>query len=95
LNTIALTLKALRQGLDDAGLNDKVIGYTTRFNAFWDDNNRPEGAMAFNSDGEGIIIDNHLREFGLSIKEVVSFTNVMMYDVPPNQLGAPNNKFTL
>lgn len=70
-------------------MKTKSIGYTTRFNAFWNDANRPDGVDSFDSDGEGIYIDNYLKGLGTSIKQVVDFTNIMMYDVPPSQLGAP------
>lgn len=69
--------------MDAAGMKNKQIGYTTRFNAFWDDSNRPSGIQAFASEGEGIIIDNTLKAKGSSLKQVVNFVNIMLYDVPP------------
>lgn len=89
LETIASVMLALRSGLNRAGLNDKLIGYTTRFNAFWDDSSRPSGVTTFSSDGEGIQIDKYLKGKGSSMKQVVDFANIMLYDVPPEQLGAP------
>ena len=41
LDNMATFLLALRNGLDKVGLNDKLIVYTTRFNAFFDDSSRP------------------------------------------------------
>ena len=46
--------------MDKAGLKDKEIGYTTRFNAFTDNSNRPNGWSTFSSDGEGTVIANIL-----------------------------------
>jgi len=50
----------LRKALDAKGMTDKQIGWTTRFNAFTDDTNRPAGYLAFASDGEGIAIEAEL-----------------------------------
>lgn len=84
---MATFLLALRNGLDKVGLNDKLIGYTTRFNAFFDDSSRPFNATVFATDGEGIFIDNALKAKGSSIKKVVSFTNIMFYGVTPAEVG--------
>ena len=43
-------------------LKHKTLSYTTRFNAFWNDDNRPDGWTRFASDGEAIDIDNYLKE---------------------------------
>ena len=75
--------------MNEAGMTDKLIGYTARYNAFIDETNRPSGFTAFSTDGEGIHIDNYLKTQGTSMKEVVSFANIMMYDVPPSDLGVP------
>lgn len=45
--------------------------------------------MAFSTDGEGIEIHRVLRKLGHEMREIVDFANIMMYDVPPAQLGAP------
>jgi len=58
---MAMTLFKLREALKKADLNDKLIGYTTRFNAFWDDSSRPEGVNAWASDGEGLKIESVLK----------------------------------
>lgn len=94
LQTLANVLLKLRQALDQAGLSDKEIGYTTRFNAFWNNTNQPENHSAFASDGEGLEIENYLNQQGSSLNDVVDWVNIMMYDVPPSNLGSPNG-FTL
>lgn len=85
---------ALRKALDDAGLTDKTLSYTTRFNSFWNDSDRPEGVTAFASDGEGIDIAGTMAEEGSSFQECVDWVNIMMYDVSPSDLGA-TGAFTL
>jgi len=87
-------LPALRQALDDAGMSDKLLGYTTRFNAFWDDSTRPLGFSTFTTDGEGLDIAADLTEQGSSFDQVVDWANIMLYDVPPADLGA-SGAFTL
>jgi len=41
-------------------LADKDIGWTTRFNSFYNDDTRPAGYADFASDGEGIDIQDAL-----------------------------------
>ena len=94
LETIGKVIFKLRKALDIAGLTDKIMVYTTRFNAFWDNTNRPANIISFPTDGEGIIIENTLKGLGSSLKECLSAINIMMYDVNPAQLNAPNG-FTL
>ena len=53
--------KKLRDALDAAKLKDKLIVYTCRFNAFYDDSTRPAGYKAFPADGEGIAINKALQ----------------------------------
>ena len=84
----------LRQALDRDGMGDKQIGYTTRFNAFWNDETRPCGYTSFPSDGEGLTIEETLNGMGSSLNKIVNWVNVMMYDVPPADLAAPEG-FTL
>lgn len=90
LKTFASILKKLRTSLDASGHIDKMMVYTTRFNSFYDASTRPAGWKAYDSDGEGIAIDNELKKAGTSLSQVVDVTNIMMYDVPPADLGAPN-----
>lgn len=82
---------ALRKALDDNGMSDKLIGYTTRFNAFWNDENRPSGVSEFPSDGEGLDIAEELAEQGSSLDEIVDWVNIMLYDVPPKDLGSDSH----
>ncbi|WP_051261549.1 glycoside hydrolase family 18 protein [Desulfovibrio inopinatus] len=78
----------LRKALDENGLHDKLIGYTTRLNAFWDDSTRPSSVIQFNTDGEGIDVVQALVDAGSSLDNTVDWVNVMMYDAPPEDLGA-------
>jgi len=88
-------LYKLREGLDNAGLSDKSIGYTTRFNAFWDENSIPSGFSSYGTDGEGITINSYIEDnYGSSLNAVVDWVNIMMYDVAPSELGYANG-FTL
>lgn len=58
--TIAHVLLTIRKKLDAAGLNHIETGWTTRWNAFYDDETRPEGWKKFDSDGEGLSIEKEL-----------------------------------
>lgn len=78
---------ALRKALDENGLSDKMIGYTTRLNAFWNDSNRPQGVSTFITDGEGIDIAETLASQGSTFADCVDWANIMMYDIPPTSLG--------
>jgi len=86
------TMLALRTRLDEEGMQDKRIGYTTRFNAFWDEEhrNKPENYTLFASDGEGIKIEETLNEMGSSLNAVVDWVHIMQYDVPPSDLNCPD-----
>ncbi|TDT72788.1 glycosyl hydrolase family 18 (putative chitinase), partial [Allofrancisella inopinata] len=90
LATLAKTLKTLRKKLDDEGMSDKQIGYTTRFNAFFESSKDHGFAADFNSDGEGIAIEKWLKDNESSLDEVVNWVNIMAYDVSPNDM--PNGK---
>ncbi|KEI35514.1 chitin binding protein [Francisella sp. W12-1067] len=90
LATLAKTLKTLREKLDAEGMSDKQIGYTTRFNAFFESSKNHGFANNFNSDGEGIAIEKWLKDNGSSLDEVVNWVNIMAYDVSPNDM--PNGK---
>ncbi|WP_407878140.1 glycosyl hydrolase family 18 protein, partial [Francisella sciaenopsi] len=90
LATLAKTLKTLREKLDAEGMTDKQIGYTTRFNAFFESSKAHGFANDFNSDGEGIAIEKWLEENGSSLDKVVNWVNIMAYDVGPNDM--PNGQ---
>jgi len=89
---IAKTMLALRTRLDEEGMQDKRIGYTTRFNAFWDEEhgNKPENYTWFASDGEGIKVEETLNELGSSLNAIVDWVHIMQYDVPPSDLNCPD-----
>ena len=88
----AKVLLKLRQKLDAEGMQNKQIGYTTRFNAFFDDTNRPMGFMKFDSDGEGLSVEHTLNQLGSSLNEVVDWVNIMAYDVAPSQVNGGWNE---
>ncbi|MBY7735368.1 glycosyl hydrolase family 18 protein, partial [Francisella philomiragia] len=90
LETLANVFKTLREKLDAKGMQDKVIGYTTRFNAFFESSKAHGFPSDFNSDGEGIVIEKWLEENGSSLDKVVNWVNIMAYDVGPNDM--PNNQ---
>ena len=94
-HVIGKILPALRKALDENGMSAKQLGYTTRFNAFWDDSNRPAGALEFESEGEGIDIASAAKEAGTTLNDCVDWVNIMMYDVPPNDAGATGGTFEL
>ena len=58
--TLGQVFLKLRRALDAAGLKDKSIGYTTRWNAFYDDATRPKGWKVYASDGEGLKVEKEL-----------------------------------
>ena len=86
---LAETMLALRNALDKEGMQDKQIGYTTRFNAFWDNEhgNKPEGYTYFSSDGEGLKVEETLNKLNSSLNDIVNWVHVMQYDVPPSDLN--------
>lgn len=51
-------------------MSDKQIGYTTRFNAFFESSKAHGFATDYNSDGEGIAIDKWLKDNGSSLDKV-------------------------
>jgi hypothetical protein len=67
----------------------KDIGWTTRFNAFYNDFTRPNGYAHFESDGEGIMIEEELVKQGTSLRQVVKWANIMLYDMKPDEVNAP------
>ena len=89
---LAKTMLALRAALDNAGMQDKTVGYTTRFNAFWDDKhgNIPAHYTSFESDGEGLKIAETMNELGASLNDVVDWVHIMEYDVRPSDLNCPD-----
>merc|ERR1712135_224070 len=89
---LAKTMLALRTALDSKGMAEKTVGYTTRFNAFWDDEhgNKPANYTLFASDGEGLKIEETLNELGTSLNDVVDWVHIMQYDVPPSDLNCPD-----
>ena len=69
-------------------MTDAKVGYTTRFNAFWDNDTRPAGFKVFASDGEGLSIDKEMKATaGKSLSDVVDWINIMMYDTAPTDIG--------
>ena len=57
-------------------MQDKQIGYTTRFNAFMQ-NSKDYAFTGFASDGEGLTINNWLKAYGSSLNAVVDWVNII------------------
>jgi len=83
-----MVLLKLRRELDANGMKDKQIGFTTRYNSFWKE--APSGWTPWPSDGEAIIVDNHLKDQGSSISDTVNWVNLMVYDQSPSDFGSPS-----
>lgn len=80
----------VRQAFDDNGLEHIQLGWTTRWNAFYNDENRPAGFKVYDSDGEGILIDQEVKAHGKSLKDILDWVNIMFYDMAPSEVGAPD-----
>lgn len=65
-----------------------MVVYTTRFNSFYDASTRPAGWRVYESDGEGLAVAKELQMLGTTLSKTVDVVNIMMYDVPPADLGA-------
>ena len=89
LNTMAEMLLKLHQALATAGMQDKEVTFTTRFNSFMQDSSQ-YGFAKFPSDGEGFVIDQWLKSHGSSLSQVITRSNIMAYDVASNQM--PNGQ---
>ena len=77
---IGKTISALRKGMDAAGMHDKHISYTTRWNCFWtsaDAHNHAQ-AKTFDSDGECLDTFQNMESM-----DQLSWINLMMYDAGP------------
>lgn len=93
---LANVFLTVRETLDAHGMSDKKIGYTTRFNAFWEDGNRPQGFKAFASDGEGLDIEREMNNLAnKSLSDVIDWINIMMYDTSPTDLGGKSTGLAL
>lgn len=74
-------LMTTRVAMNNAGMHGKTIGYSTRYNAFWNDTNRPDGYAAYDNDGEVLRINQVLKDTYISsFAEVVDMVNIMFYD---------------
>jgi hypothetical protein len=90
IKVMAHLLHHTRKALVDAHLEWKEIGYTARYNAFYNDTNRPTNFTKFASDGELIDIQKVLMDdFGQKLDDVVGRYNVMFYDQPPKDFNTP------
>lgn len=68
----------LRNRLDESGLEDKQIGITLRWNAFW---KTPQtGGVAQPSDGEAVDLDAAMKSRGSSLNDTINWFNIMAYD---------------
>ena len=90
--TLGKFIVELRKELDVVGMKDKMIGYTTRFNAFA---KSPIGPNAYPSDGEGLEVFSSIKAAGSTPDKCLNWVNVMMYDSPAQDMGAKGDKITL
>jgi len=70
---------ALKSAFAANGLQDKLIVYTPRYNAFWKDG--AHGSTQLATDGEGLDVVNYITahsDFGV---DALDFVNLMMYDI--------------
>jgi len=73
---IGKTIKAIWSKLREAGMSDKTISYTARFNCFWTPSDANDAwAMSWPTDGEC------LDSFKHAVVEHVNWVNLKMYDV--------------
>lgn len=93
LKTMGTMIWKLRNALDAAGLKDKEIIFTTRYNAYWD--HAPSGFTGWNTDGEALAIDAAIKSHGSSLGEAVAQVNLMFYDQKPADINAPATGATL
>ena len=77
---VGKTISALRMALDEAGMEDKHISYTTRWQCFWTsaDASKHANAKSFTSDGECLDTLANMRSV-----DDVSWINLMIYDAAP------------
>ena len=61
MKTFADMIYTTRKALDDAGMQDKTISYTARYNAAWTSDNLPDGWSSWQTDGEALKINHHLK----------------------------------
>jgi endo-chitodextinase len=90
IKTMAHLLHYTRRALIGARLEWKTITYTCKYNAVYNDTNRPDGFKKFESDGELVEIARVLKEdFNEKLETNVQQLNIMFYDQPPADINAP------
>jgi len=74
---------ALKTAFADHGLQDKLIVYTPRYNAFWKDG--AHGSNPLVTDGEGLDVVNYITAHSDVGVGSIDFVNLMMYDIDAKQ----------
>jgi len=86
---VGKTAKAIRRHLDAAGMHDKTISYTSRFNCFWQSADAHQfNAKMFPSDGECLDTFEHC-----NVSDI-DWVNLMMYDAYPGSAFNGRQYFT-
>ena len=86
---MAHLLHYTRKALVDAKLAWKEITYTCKYNAVYNDTNRPTNFTKLASDGELLEIAEVLRsEFKEELSDVLHQVNIMFYDTPPKDINS-------
>ncbi|KAH8059359.1 hypothetical protein JL722_5382 [Aureococcus anophagefferens] len=78
---VGKVIAALKPALVAAGMGDKIISYTPRYNAFFPKAGSKYGQNNFATDGEGTDIFNYLKansDYGV---DAVDYVHLMMYDL--------------
>jgi chitinase len=94
-SVVGKVIASLKTALVAAGMGDKIISYTPRYNAFFPTTGSKYGQNNFATDGEGADIFDYLKahsEFGV---DAVDFVHLMMYDLDAQTafVGAPEQYF--
>ena len=78
---VGKVIAALKPALVAAGMGDKIISYTPRYNAFFPTTGSKYGQNNFATDGEGTDIFDYLKansDYGV---DAVDYVHLMMYDL--------------
>jgi len=84
---IGKTIDAVWSKLREAGMSDKIISYTSRFNCFRTPNDNSWGTTTWPSDGECLDTFEHAKV------EHVNWVNLMVYDVPAKMISPEMDVF--
>lgn len=87
--TQANLIHKVRMALDDAGMKDKTIDLTTRYNSAWDSDSIPDGWTSWNTDGEAVTMNKEIMDkHNTTLSALINSINIMFYDQSPDDLNA-------